>query len=104
MHWILIAYLLALIFLSTKLEDPARLMPFRAAWITFALIPICHFIMHLCRAGNVEDMRMLHLVGIWNEAIASLLLGISFLCLAGAIAPGQPSAVGEGTNQKNEDW
>ncbi len=92
MHWIIIAYLLALIFLSTKLEDPARLTPFRAAWITFALIPIWHFIMHLCQAGNIGDTRMLHLVGIWNEAIASLLLGISFLCLAGAIAPGQPSS------------
>ena len=95
MNWILIAYLLALIFLATKLEDARRQRSFRAAWITFALVPFWHFIMHLFRAGNVRDMRALQLIEIWDQAIPSLLLGISFLCLVGALAPGRPASESE---------
>jgi bacteriorhodopsin len=97
MNWILIAYLLALIFLATKLEDARRRNSFRAAWITFALIPFWQFIMHLCRAGNLRSATALKLIDIWDLAIPSLLLGISFLCLVGALAPGRPPS--EGGNQ-----
>ena len=87
MNWILIAYLLGLIFLATKLEDTTRRGSFRAAWITFALIPFWQFIMHLCRAGQLRDTRAQELIGIWEQAVPSLLLGVSFLCLLGALAP-----------------
>ena len=87
MNWILIAYLLGLIFLATKLESPRRRASLRAAWIMFALIPLAQFIMHLCRAGNIRSPRALQLIEIWDQAIPSLLLFISFLCLAGALAP-----------------
>ena len=94
MNWIHIAYLLALIFLSTKLEDATKRSSFRAAWIAFALIPFWQFIMHLCRAGNVRDPSSLQLIEIWDKAIPSLLLGISFLCLLGALAPERPASEG----------
>lgn len=87
MNWIFVAYMLALIFLATKLEDARRRSSFRAAWITFALIPFWQFIMHLCRAGNMRSTRALELIGVWEDAIPSLLLGISLLCLLGALAP-----------------
>jgi hypothetical protein len=90
MNWIIIAYLLSLIFLAMKLEDPTRRSSFRAAWITFALIPIWNFLMHLFRAGNIRDTRTLQLIEIWDQAIPSLLLGISLFCLLGALAPNQP--------------
>ena len=89
MNWILIAYLLALIFLATKLDDATRQNSHRKAWITFALIPFWHFLMHLFRAGNFRETRTLQLVEIWDLAIPSLLLGISFMYLAGALSPGR---------------
>lgn len=95
MNWILIAYLLALIFLATTLEDQARQSSFRAAWIAFALIPFWHFIMHLCRAGHIQDSEGLRLIEIWDQAIPSLLLGISLFCLMGAIAPAPPTSEGD---------
>jgi hypothetical protein len=97
MNWILIAYLPALIFLATKLEDATRRSSLRAAWITFALIPFWQFIMHLCRAGNIRSTTALKLIDTWDQAIPCLLLGISFLCLVGALAPGRPPS--EGGNQ-----
>lgn len=87
MNWILIAYLLVLIFLATRLVDLQRRGSFRAAWITFAFIPLWHFLMHLFRAGNFRDVRTLQLIEIWDQAVPSLLLGISFLFLVGVLAP-----------------
>ena len=87
MNWIIIAYLLGLIFLATKLEDATRRTSFRVAWVFFALIPIWQFIMHLCRAGQFRDTKAQELIGIWELAVPSLLLGISFLCLLGSLAP-----------------
>ena len=87
MNWIIIAYLLGLIFLATKLEDATRRPSFRVAWVFFALIPIWQFIMYLCRAGQFRDTKAQELIGIWELAVPSLLLGISFLCLLGALAP-----------------
>lgn len=95
MNWIFIAYLLGLIFLATKLRDAMRRSSFRAAWITFALIPFWHFIMHLCRAGNIRDSEALQLIEIWDHAIPSLLLGISFLFLVGALAPARVPPEGD---------
>ncbi len=92
MNWILIAYLLSLIVLAMKLEDPTRLNSFRKAWITFALIPMWNFLMHLFRVGNIQDTESLRLIEIWDQAIPSLLLGISLFHLLGAIAPEQPTS------------
>ena len=92
MNWILIAYLLGLIFLATKLEDATRRSSFRTAWIAFALIPLWQFFMHLFRAGNIRNVRAMQLIEVWDQAVPSLLLGISFLCLLGALAPGRKSS------------
>ena len=92
MNWILIAYLLGLIFLATKLEDTTRRNSFRAAWIAFALIPFWQFLMHLFRAGNIRDVRTMQLIEVWDLAVPSLLLGISFMCLVGALAPGMQTS------------
>ena len=87
MNWILVAYLAALVFLSVKTSDGAKLASLRTAWITFALIPLSEFLMHLLQAGNFGDSRSIALIGIWSLALPSLLLGISFLFLTGVIAP-----------------
>jgi len=94
MNWIHIVYLLVLIFLANKMGASPRRASFRAAWITFALIPFWQFLMHLCRLGNVLDPRALQLIEIWDQAIPSLLLGISFLCLLGVLAPQPPVSGG----------
>lgn len=90
MSWIQIAYLLALIFIATKLEDPVRRVSFRKAWIPFALTPLWEFLMHLFRAGKHDDVEALQLIAIWDGAVSSLLLGISLLFLLGVIAPKEP--------------
>lgn len=87
MNWILITYLIALIFLATKLEDTSKRLSFRPTWIAFALIPLWQFLMHLFRAGNIRDVRELALIQVWDQAGTSLLLGISFLYLLRVIAP-----------------
>jgi len=92
MNWILIPYLLCLVFLSTRTEDQARRNSLRAAWVTFALIPFSEFLMHLFRAGNIRDVRAMQLIEVWDQALPSLLLGISFLCLRGALVPDGPSS------------
>lgn len=87
MNWILIAYLIALLYLAlnrSKLPNPLAL---RSAWIAFALIPISHFVFTLFRIGNLRDPRALALVELWADGIAWLLLGISFLFLTASIAP-----------------
>ena len=87
MTWIHIAYLLGLLFLATKLDNADRRDSFRKAWVTFALIPISVFIMHLFRAEQLEDREALQLVEIWEAAISNILLGVSLLFLVGALVP-----------------
>lgn len=87
MNWIIVAYLLSLVFLSTKLKDAASRASLRSAWMAFALIPFWQVIMHLFRAGNLRDVRAMQTIEVWDQAGPSLFLGISFLCLAGALAP-----------------
>lgn len=90
MTWILIAYLISLIFIATKLDDSDKRSAFRTAWISFAIIPLWQFLMYLFRAGNIRDERTLQLIDLWDLAIPCLLLGISFLHLLGALAPAEP--------------
>ena len=89
MNWILIAYLLGLIFLSTRTDDPGKRDSLRAAWIAFSLTFFWAVFMNLIRAGNIDDSRDLILIQVWEVAGQSLLLGISFLKLLGVIAPRQ---------------
>lgn len=96
MNWILIAYLLGLIYLATKLEGATRLGSFRAAWIVFALIPFGQFVMHLLRVEHIRSTRTLQLIEIWDQAIPCLLLGISLMCLVGALAPERGTSEGGG--------
>jgi hypothetical protein len=87
MTWILIAYLAALLYVSAnqqKFANPAALRP---AWLWFAAVPISHFFFTLIRAGNFGDPRDLALVEIWSEGFQWLLLGVSIVYLAGAVAP-----------------
>ncbi|MGJ8677935.1 MAG: hypothetical protein ACSHX0_10495 [Akkermansiaceae bacterium] len=93
MNWILIAYLLGLMFFSTKPEESTRRAPFRAAWITFALIPFWQFLMHLFRAGNIRDANAMRLIEVWDQAVPSLLLSVSLFCLLAALAPKSESSL-----------
>jgi hypothetical protein len=91
MYWILAAYVLALALLTFKPErfpaDPAL----RKAWTWVAIIPMSHFAFALLRVGNYTDPRDLMLIGLWEEGIAWLLLGLSILALASGIAAKQTS-------------
>jgi hypothetical protein len=77
-----------LIFLSTRLEGTSKRGSFHAAWIFFAPIPLWQLIMHLFRAGDIRSSRTLQLIEIWDQAVPCLLLGVSLLCLSGALASG----------------
>jgi hypothetical protein len=89
--WILTVYLLVLIYLALKRDKFEHNAPLRPAWITFALIPVSHFVFALFRAGNFPAPRDLALIEIWADGIAWLLLGASLLFLTGMIAPEPPS-------------
>ena len=90
MSWIHIAYLLALIFLSTKIEDPVRRKSLREAWTSFALIPLWGFLSNLVSVSQHDELEGLKIIAFIDGAVSSLLLGISFLILTGAIAPKPP--------------
>jgi len=87
MTWILVAYLIALIYLSTRREKSSSNASLRQAWITFALIPLSHFVFTLFRIGNYQHPRDLALIELWATGFEWLLLGISLLFLTGTIAP-----------------
>ncbi len=91
MIWLHTLYLLGLLVLGMKLQDPSRRRSFRRAWIAFALIPVWQFLMHLFRAGSLRSPHDLAVIEVWNQAVPSLLLGLSFLLLVGALAPNTPS-------------
>jgi hypothetical protein len=90
MSWIQIAYLLALIYLSMKVEDPVRRKSLREAWTSFALIPLWGFFSNLINASEHNDVRTLKFLVFIDGAVSSLLLAISFLILTGVIAPKEP--------------
>ena len=85
--WLLIAYLLALTFLSINRQKFSDTGSLRMAWLWLAGVPLSHFFFSLFRAGNFGSTRDLALVEIWADGFAWLLLGISLLCLAGILAP-----------------
>ena len=87
MTWILIAYLAALLYVSANQQKFAYPAALRPAWLWFAAIPISHFIFALFRVGNSRDPRDLALIEIWAEGFQWLLLGISIVFLARAVAP-----------------
>lgn len=84
MNWLLIAFLLALTFVScnaSKVGTPAAL---RMAWLWFSAIPFSHFAMALFRAGNYTNPRDLALIEIWSDGLAWLFLGLSIFNLGQA--------------------
>ena len=84
MNWLLIAFLLALTFVScnaNKVGNPGAL---RMAWLWFAAIPFSHFAMALFRAGNYTSPRDLALIEIWSDGFAWLFLGLSIFNLGQA--------------------
>ena len=82
---LLIAYLLALLYLSTLKREPLKGNSLRVAWVWFSLIPISHFVFALFRAGNLRSPKDLALIEIWDTGISWLFLGISMLFLAGSM-------------------
>ena len=90
MIWLQIVYLLVLIFIALKLEDPARRQAFRQAWVAFALTPFSSLLTHLLRMFQHDDVKALHAIAYFDEALHYLLLGISFSLLLNVIAPREP--------------
>jgi hypothetical protein len=87
MTWLLIAYLIALLYIALRRGTSGNADAYRRAWIAFAAIPLSHFFFTLLRAGNFGDSRDLALVEIWADGFEWLLLGISMLFLTGTLAP-----------------
>ena len=87
MPWILVAYLLALAYLTVHPEKLPKGTSVRVAWFWFSLIPVSQFFFTLFRAGNYTSARDLALVEIWAEGVAWLLLGVSLLRLFGNVFP-----------------
>ena len=85
MSWILAAYVLALALLTFKPERFPANDALRKAWTWVAIIAMSHFAFALLRAGNYTNPRDLMLVGVWEEGISWLLMGISMLALASGI-------------------
>ena len=104
MNWILIAYLLSLVWLSTHKERLPRGFSLKGAWNWFALIPISHFVFALLRACYFRDSGDLMLIEIWSDGFGWLFLGFSMLCLTRAIAhdQGEDAALYAMTAQQNK--
>jgi len=92
MTWIYIAYLAALLYVSTNRQRFGHPGSLRLAWLYYAAIGFSHFFFTLFRAGNFSDSRDLALVEIWSEGVQWLLLGISLVYLAGTVAPPRDDA------------
>ena len=103
MIWLQIVYLLVLVYFAaykTKISEKGL---FRAAWITFALVPISNFVFTLFRVGNIRSPRALGLVEVWSNGFAWLLLGISFLILINALIPKEKPSVSLEKNMQNQN-
>jgi hypothetical protein len=86
MNWLLIAWLLALTFLSCYgIERVGNRGSLWLAWVWLAAIPFSHFVMALFRAGNFRHAQDMLLIEIWSDAFAWLFLGLSILCAGGAL-------------------
>ncbi|MBT3288785.1 MAG: hypothetical protein HN904_18705 [Victivallales bacterium] len=82
MTWILVAYLLALVYIAGNRDKFPKNMSLWPAWLWFSLVPVSRFVFALFRAGNMRSVRDLALIEVWADGIGWLLLGLSFLCLA----------------------
>jgi hypothetical protein len=91
MHWLLIASLLALTFVSCNANRVGDRGALRMAWIWFSAIPFSHFAMALFRAGSFRNPHDLALVEIWSDGLAWLFLGLSIFCLGQAFRGSSPS-------------
>ena len=87
MTWILIAYLVALIFLAYKHEKIANLTAFRVSWLFFTLVLGSHFLFTLFRAGNFGSSRAMTLVEIWANGLPWFFLTINFFVLMFTLLP-----------------
>ena len=84
MHWLLIAQLLALTFVSAQPSPVASRGGMRQAWFWLSLAPLSQFAMALFRAGNMRSSRDLALVEVWANGFVWLFLGLSIVSLGGS--------------------
>lgn len=80
MNWFLVAYLVALTYLTVQRKDSLS-----TAWSWLGILAISHFVFALFRAGNATNPRDLILVEIWANGFQWLFLGLSILSLVGAL-------------------
>jgi len=82
MTWILVAYLLALVYIAGNRDKFLKNASLWPAWMWFSLVPVSRFVFALFRVGNMRSVRDLALIEVWADGVGWLLLGLSFLCLA----------------------
>jgi len=89
MNWFIVAYLIALAYLTAHKNLSHRRKSLGSAWSWLGILAISHFVFALFRAGNSTNPRDMILIGIWANGFEWLFLGISIFCLAGALKKDQ---------------
>lgn len=84
MTYIAAAYLLALVYISTRQPRSPAFPSLKTAWIWLALIPLSQFFFTVFRSANIRAPSGLALVEIWANGFGWLFLGLSMFCLTGA--------------------
>jgi hypothetical protein len=80
MNWFLVAYLVALAYLTVQKKDSLG-----SAWFWLGILAFSHTVFALFRAGNATNPRDLILVEIWANGFEWLFLGLSIRSLAGVL-------------------
>jgi hypothetical protein len=84
MHWLLIAQLLVLTFVSVRMDAAAARGGLTMAWCCLAAAPLSRFVMALFRAGNMGIARDMALIEVWADGLTWLFVGLSIFCLGRA--------------------
>lgn len=87
MHWIIIAYLICLVYLTAKKVTINTFEAIKSAWFFFSLVPLNYASFTLIKAFNHDDMSDLALTIIWQDGLTWLFLAMSFFRLSDMITP-----------------
>lgn len=75
--WLVVVQFLALLFFSFRQEKVLSAREFRLSWSFLSAVIVSRFVFALFRAGNYRNAHDLLLIGIWEDGVGWLLLGLS---------------------------